>query len=142
VDEYSKRNQSDVTKLEEDISQGKIAEILVFKLLRKMGKNPHGLDFLIYNKQDKTFGADIIVDAGSIHVKSCNGESSLPNSWVFQPKDPLTISPSSTDYLALVVIGQRNYCYLIKALEVVYKPPIKKSLRKKVVYENDINPIL
>lgn len=145
ADEYSKRNQFNIDKIKKDIYYGKIAEFSVFNYLISMGKKPTPPDLNIYDKHDKTFSADMITGTNMIHVKSCLTKTSWANSWVFQPNDKLTISPSNDDYLTLCVININFiYAYLLKALSVLnlYKPAIKKELNKKVIYEQDIKQIL
>lgn len=137
---YKDRKQDDIDKLTMDIYNGKLAEVMVYNYLLRRGKIPRPVDFLIYDVKFKSFDADIHLLGGQrIHVKSCMGGSSFPNSWVFQPEDILVSDPGEEDFLVLVVMGESSsYCYIVGANKVIYREPIKKSLNKKVIYEEDI----
>ena len=143
ISEYSKRNQSDIQKVRLDIYNGKVAEFMVFNHFRLMGYNPTPPDIMIYPPHDKSFDADIKCGKLSIHIKSCLNDSQFPNSWMFQPKDTLVSNPKDIDTLALCVLSDEPYMYLIKANKIkgIYKKPIKASLLKKTLYEQDIRLI-
>jgi len=139
-DEYARRNQHNVSKLRSDIYNGKLAEIMVYTLFFKKGAKPFPIDFLIYDSKNKSFDADIHTRAKNIHVKSCQDDGPFPNSWLFQPWDDLVSNPSEKDILALVVMrkGKPSYCYLMDAKDATYGDPVKKSLNKKVIYEEEL----
>lgn len=145
--EYARRNQSNKEKVINDIANGKYAECLVFDfLLSNKKKEDHiaPVDFMLYPKEHKSYDADIKFNDIQIHVKSCLSSSNYPASWVFQPNDQLTISPSDKDYIALVRQDKEcSFIYLLKAKDIVgfYRDPIKKTLKKKVLYEKDIKQI-
>ena len=139
-DEYGRRNQDNTNKIVSDIYNGKLAEIMVHELFRKKDQKPFPVDFLIYDRFDKSFDADITTKKHKVHVKSCLGDSPFPNSWLFQPNDGLVTKPQKDEILALVVLNKdkSGYCYIIPAAHAVYGDPVKKSLNKKVIYEESL----
>lgn len=148
-DEYAKRNQLDIDKLILDNTQAKIAEIIVHKRMKNNLK-PNQLltpiDFHIYPKELKTYDSDLLlIDNGIIkhfHIKSCQENRLFPNSWLFQPNDPIVIEPKEHDYLVLVLFPLKSleiFAYIIRANEVVYGKAQKQSLNKKVIYESQLN---
>jgi len=137
-DEYARRNQNDINKIVSDIYNGKLAEIMVYRLFKKKKHNPTAIDFLIYDKDEKSFDADMLTTKHNVHIKSCKNDSPFPNSWVFQPWDKLVVDPSDNDIIVLVVMGKKNYCYIIPSTKAVYESPVKKSLNKKVIYEESL----
>ena len=139
VTEYRKRNQLNINKISKDIYYGKIAEILVFNYLISKGKKASPPDFMIYESKMKSFDADIKVEDVNIHVKSCLDSSNFPNSWLFQPNDPLIKQNSDKDILALVVISKKPYVYFRKINTVKFESPVKKSLNKLVIYERSFS---
>ena len=81
-----------------------------------------------------------------MHIKSCTYGTKYPNSWLFQPTDKITTSPSELDMLALVIVEPpKNFsCYFVKALDVLdmYENPMKEELvklGKKMLYESTIS---
>jgi len=137
-DAYAKRQQNDKDKVIQDIYYGKIAEMMLHKKLKELGKHPRPIDFHIYEAKDKSFDCDIQITSSMLHVKSCLNTSAFPNSWLFQPNDPVVTSPTPTDVLALVVLAKDSYCYIGQAFGVSYSNPVKETLNKKVIYENNV----
>jgi len=137
-DAYAKRNQNNQDKVIQDIYYGKVAEMMLHKKLKELGKKPRPIDFHVYEKRDKSFDCDILISSSMVHVKSCLNSSSFPNSWLFQPNDPVVTSPTPTDVLALVVLAKDSYCYIGQAFGVTYSSPMKSSLDKKVIYEDKL----
>lgn len=139
---YDKRNQSNKSKVESDIYIGKMAEFAVWNLLIDQKKSATFPDIGVYPKELKSFDADISSGEIKIHVKSCMDVSQYPNSWVFQPNDPLCISPSDKEFLALVICypDSKFEAYFVSASKLTksYKPPRKEGLDKKVIYEEDL----
>jgi len=142
VNEYQKRNQYNQEKIKKDIYQGKLSEFMVFNFLLNSNKTPYPPDIMVYNKRNKSFDCDLLTtDNVKIHVKSCSNKSRYPNSWLFQPQDPLTIVPKENNFIFLTVLdAEKPYTYIHSAKDVIdwYKPPLKKELNKKVIYEEDI----
>jgi len=142
LDKYKQRNQSDVKKVISDIYIGKMAEFAVWNYLQRDGKDATFPDIMIYSANKKSYDADITAGDVKIHVKSCVAMGVYPISWVFQPNDPVTISPSNKDFLALVSIEDDNSfnAYFVKALDVlkIYEKPKKEGLDKKVIYESTL----
>ena len=138
INEYKNRNQSNINKITQDIYYGKIAEVLVHDYLMDRNKNPSPPDFMIYKSSRKSFDADLKVTGKNIHVKSCVDTSSYPNSWLFQPNDPIIKNISDKDILALVVLSNNPYVYFRTISQSKLSKPLKKSLDKVAIYENDI----
>ena len=137
-DVYAQRQQNDKDKVIQDIYYGKIAEMMLHKKFKELGKHPRPIDFHIYEAKDKSFDCDIQITSSMVHVKSCLNTSAFPNSWLFQPNDPVVTSPTPTDVLALVVLAKDSYCYIGQAFGVSYSNPVKETLNKKVIYENNV----
>jgi len=138
MDAYSRRNQDDKEKVISDIRYGKIAEMMVHRMLMHGRRKPNPVDFHVYGVNQKSYDCDISIPSSMIHVKSCLDSSAFPNSWLFQPNDPVVKKPSSSDILALVILSKESYCYMVGAQQAYYKDPVKKSLNKKVIYEDDV----
>lgn len=141
-EEYANRHQNDSGKLVIDIYNGKLAEYHVFNTLMERRKNPTPPDIMIYEKDKKSFDADITCGLIKVHVKSCREDSPFANSWLFQPNDSLVEHPTDTDYLALCVLGEDPYMYLVKASDMYYNAPAKTNLDKKVIYEDFVKTYL
>lgn len=148
-DEYAKRGQDDLSKLNADIAYGKLSEILVQKYFKSMKVSCSSVDFLIYSKELKSFEPDLYTFPAAnvinnIHVKSCTSKSRFETSWLFQPNDVVTLLPKPNDYFALVVLDTHpmndSYCYFVNANNALelYDKPEKESLNKKVIYEEDL----
>jgi hypothetical protein len=146
-EKYAERNKSDKDKIKSDIYKGKLAEYAVYNFLVANGKQVTSPDIMIYNKHDKSFGADLYVNKTSpLHIKSCMHVDTLNNSWLFQPNDPVTILPSEDDMIAFVIIkpDATFYCYLARATEMIdiYSAPRNPLLRKKAIYESSLIKLL
>ena len=139
--EYKKRNQYNKDKIINDIYIGKSAEFLVYNFLISKQKQLAPPDLTIYKKHKKSYDADLRLKDVNIHVKSHKVNGNFPISWVFQKNDPLLLQRKDNDYLALVVMDKGvNNMYLKKIKDVVFKEPVKESLRKTklCVYESDL----
>jgi len=141
-DMYASRNQTNENKVRADIYLGKLAEYAVFNYLISKGRKCSAPDITIYEAKQKSYDADLYVNGQSpLHVKSCIQAQGYGNSWVFQPNDPLVLSPSEDETIALVVATSDAVfdCYIVKALDVIemYRAPRKIELNKKVLYEED-----
>jgi hypothetical protein len=139
---YASRNQTNENKVRADIYLGKLAEYAVFNYLISKGRKCSAPDITIYEAKQKSYDADLYVNGQSpLHVKSCIQAQGYGNSWVFQPNDPLVLSPSEDETIALVVATSDAVfdCYIVKALDVIemYRAPRKIELNKKVLYEED-----
>jgi hypothetical protein len=141
LEEYKKRNQFDKEKIINDIYNGKVAEFMVYNFLILKQKKVNSPDLNIYEKYNKSYDADLSLQGANIHIKSHNVNSNFPVSWVFQKKDSLITKIKDDDFLALVVMNKEiNYMYLKKISEVIFKEPVKESLKetKLCIYENDL----
>lgn len=134
LDTYANRKQDDFYKVFEDLVIGKVCEFFVFNQL-----NTSYPDLKVYASKDKSFDADLVKDEFNIHVKSCRYKSNFPVSWVFQPNDELVTSPGKEDVLALCTFDKGDInCVTISAKKVKYGEPIKKGLKKKIIYLKDL----
>jgi hypothetical protein len=87
ADAYAKRNQKDLSKIEKDIRNGKIAEQAVHDKLVSLYPNLSLPDFNIYSKKDKSWDPDLKDSSGlRVAVKSQEAASALAygESWVFE----------------------------------------------------------
>jgi hypothetical protein len=144
LSEYEKRNQFDKNKIINDIYNGKKAEFLVYNYLISRQKKLMSPDLNIYEKHEKSYDADLYLYLKdiNIHVKSHKVNGNFTVSWVFQKRDPLLLEKKENDYLALVVMDKDiNYMYLKSIKDVVFKEPVKDSLRKTklCIYESDFS---
>ena len=147
INEYARRNQKNVDKIIQDIIIGKTAEYAVYNYIKSKGKNCSEPDIKIYQKNEKSFDADLYSNNNKIHVKAQSISSSMAfgESWSFQKNDSLTFKPSSDDFICLCIVDglqvdiksfKNASFYLDK-----YKDPILDKLKgiKKVIYNKDIN---
>ena len=141
IDKYTDRGQGVSAIIQRQIYAGKVAEFVVYHYLNDKGKSPSLPDLAIYDKDNKTYYADIFSGTANIHVKCHVANDKYPVSWLFQKSDQLTTKPSENDFLALVVVSkQGNYMYLIPAASVEYGEPKKDQLKenKVAIYESDL----
>ena len=86
LDSYARRNQSNPAKIEKDIRNGKIGEEIAYQHLSS--KLPHLTqpDYSIYDKNKKSWDADLKSGYIKIAVKSQNIDASsiYGKSWIFQ----------------------------------------------------------
>lgn len=141
-DYYAKeRGQADLNKIVRDIYIGKCTEFSVYNLYAEHGCSVPDTD--IYDTYGKSFAGDLTIDSMHIHVKSYY-PSLWYTSWVFDPKDPLTTTPSDKDYLALCDLKEdgSGSVYMVKADKCLhlYKDPIAVRLKgkKKCLYLKDL----
>jgi hypothetical protein len=141
LDEYSRRNQNRVHKILNDIIIGKIAEFGVYKYLSEKHKLEEP-DLKIYEKNNKSFDADLKIVGYDIHVKSQSIEQSerYGVSWSFQKQDKLINNPTQKDVIFLCVVNDLEVIILnygkASKYKSLYGEPIKESLKfsKKVLY--------
>lgn len=161
ADCYAKRNQTDLQKIIQDITIGKMAELGAAQLLSSRGLMHSEPDFAVYSKENKSFGADLIgwKEKGNMtstiwnfHVKSMERNTAIRFglSWSFQAKDSLVRSPHSNDYLVLCEyeqsVAEDGYLVdikaAVKAMDVTdyWKDPKLEKLRgiKKVLYWKEL----
>jgi len=139
IEKYEERNQSNLIKIIDDITIGKYCEFVVYE---ELGTSYP--DVAVYSKKNKSFDADLIKDDFKIHVKACKQGLSLQPSWVFQPEDKLTTTPDKNDVIAFCLFDRGNVefkMYKASKLLSLYRPPIKKNLKKKVIYDIDLQKV-
>ena len=134
-DEYARRNQNDMSKIQRDIYFGKLAEYMVYNNLIERGYIVNEPDVAIYIGYRKSYDADLTAttNAGKIelHVKCHVKNSNFPVSWMFQKNDPLLSKRPINNYLCLVVIEDGEaYMYVCDIRSVSFGEPKKMSLRK------------
>lgn len=105
--EYAKRNQSNLSKIQQDIVVGKIGEWAVMQYLGEGCSEP---DFEIYIGKKKSFDADLVHNGVNVHVKSQSEKSAklYGHSWLFQKRDPLYRKPNPTDLIVGVFVGDTH----------------------------------
>jgi hypothetical protein len=156
VDEYFNRNQTDTTKIWNDIFYGKLAEWGVYFIYLERGRtNIDPPDMRVYQPDKKSFDADLRYGLYNLHVKSQNYKSAVRygDSWILQSKDPLfgyaseydiligcrvTTDENSKDFIegALVEIQLEKPFNKLK----ISKPKLSKfNGTKKAVYLKDNN---
>ena len=140
-DEYARRNQTNTDLIVKQIADGKYCEYIVELDLKKDFTIINGVDVEVYDKQRKSFDADIIVECSDwtqnhYHVKSITRKSAnrFGVSWMFQKQDTITTTPKKEDILALCIIepnGEVDFSYYF-ADEVtgLYRPPKLERLIK------------
>ena len=141
INQYRKRNQSNIEKIKKDILFGKYAEFCVWWNLLLDGWNVQEPDCQVYSNKKKSFDADLTANDGTrFHVKSCNSSSTFPVSWLFQPNDPVTMNPNQNDLFVLCYIENDTYDisgYTMPSTDALgkYRAPISPKLNKKVLYK-------
>lgn len=137
---YQKRGQFNVSKMLNDITQGKLAEVAVYYWLQSRGNKPQEPDFTRLHANQKSYDADIFCNGKKLHVKSMSKyrANKYGCSFLFQKNDPLVINPSPTDYIIFCTIDDLTVQILTfkQASEVEFKEPVKEELKanKMCVY--------
>lgn len=149
IEQYKKRNQSDVEKLIMDHSAGKLGEIAVHCYLKYIKISCSEPDFNIYTN-NKSFEADLHSMENKIHVKSqlTSQAQIFGTSWVFHhdtngSKDPIFINMNGNEFIAFCEIMDDTkiiiHC-IPKSRFIVenqlFDDPLSTKLigKKKVVY--------
>jgi len=145
-DEYARRNQNDMGKIEFDNFIGKMAEIAVWRLSGEQTTEP---DFAIYTKKTrkkKSFEADLFWNNQEIHVKSqeLTQAKRFDTSWLFQKKDKLNAGGE----VVFTVVGEKDGNWTVVVFSVVptdmipafISKPKKQCLQesKWAIYYKDI----
>lgn len=145
LDCYKNRNQNNPSKIQKDISQGKVTEFVVWDYIKKLGLEPTKPDTKVYKKNKKSYKADIKVGRYDLHIKSQSIEQSkkYTESWVFQPEDPLVKTPKKKDIIVLCIINFekneiliKNVIFATNAMDLYKDPKVKYLIEKKVVLYN------
>lgn len=109
-DLYSYRGESRTEKMIEDIVIGTTGEYGVQKYFKDKGFYCTKPDLTIYDKQRKSFDADLYVTNGDktykIHVKS-QGEASKKrygSSWLLQRRDKIVANPADDEFFAFTCV--------------------------------------
>lgn len=107
---YSYRGESRECKMLDDVRIGCIGEWAVSIYLTDMGFECSEPDMNIYEKNKKSFDADLYVDDIHIHVKSQGIESAkrYGNSWLFQRSDSLVSNPDDNEIIAFTNVDLEN----------------------------------
>lgn len=142
TDEYSKRNQKNFDKVKKDIAIGKIAEFGVYFIFLEQGITDISIpDISIYNKNKKSFNADLTCNKINLHIKTqtVDAAKKFGVSWLFQKNDPLVIRPQDNDYFIGTEYNEENFEVKIllskKAKDLKYdKPVLEKLFSKTCVY--------
>ena len=85
----------------EDLISGAMAEIAVYKLLKRSGINVAKPDFTIHATRQKSYDADLTDGIHQFHVKGQTLESrqKYGASWIMQRTDPILAKPIRLNYL-------------------------------------------
>jgi hypothetical protein len=161
-DQYARRNQFNVNKIEKDIKIGKIGEECVYLSLSESNYNLTKPDHEIYSKENKSWDTDL-KDLNSdvrISVKTQDIEQSYAygESWVFQGNfnskvktdydKEVFLNKNPNHYAAFVLLNVPKRIATIKAIVKIdwlldnslFKPMQKQSLQgnKSAVYFDDL----
>lgn len=132
----------------EDIVIGALAEIAVYKLLRKNDIKVGKPDFAIYSAGDKSFDADLSDSKRKFHVKGQSVKSAklYGSSWLMQRTDPIICKPESGNYLVptnvdlslneVTIFGIYNVKTIVDK-ECIGAPKLEWLARTKVAIYND-----
>jgi len=103
---YSYRGESRVEKMIEDIVYGTVGEWGAYKYLRKCGVEVSKPDMEIYEKQRKSFSADLFNNKYSYHIKSqgVNSKNKYGSSWLLQRRDKIVTNPGEFDYFIFCTV--------------------------------------
>lgn len=150
IDAYRRRNQTDVTKIIDDIYVGKLGEFAAYNFLKHGRRELAAPDVEIYGARKKSFAADLVTTTHKYHVKTMKRESAerYGLSWSFQIQDPLVKNPAINDVLALCeeINGEIDIKCFVRASRVcgLYtKPKLAKLHNIKVVLMwDDVEKVL
>lgn len=108
--EYTRRGEADGKKIQQDIMIGAAGELAAFKYLKECGVLVDKPDFKIYDKNAKSFSADIVGKKYKFHVKSQGIESQkrYGNSWLLQRTDKVVTDPSEFEYFIFCNVDLPN----------------------------------
>lgn len=88
ADKYARRNQNNVSKIMDDIRNGKLAEEFVYQKLVEIYPNISTPDYTIYDKKKKSWDPDLKDPKVPIRVavksQEIKSEIAYGRSWVFQ----------------------------------------------------------
>lgn len=144
---YAYRGESRVDKIISDIVIGKTAEVGVMTYLKNLGYGCSKPDFSIYERQRKSFDADLYTDCGlQIHVKAQGlvSHKRYGASWLLQKSDKITSKPSTKDYMIMVLVDGQD-CTILGVCRVADIVPCLGEPRvpsyrhtKKALYLEDL----
>lgn len=129
---YRTRNQTNISKILQDIIQGKVAEIAVYYWLQDRGNKLLQPDFDLHHK--KTYEPDIECNGQRLHVKSMSKyrADKYGKSWLFQKNDPLTTNPQYNDYIVLCIVDDLTVDIVAceKVRTSIFTTPILEKLKE------------
>jgi hypothetical protein len=111
---YKYRGEQNKEKMRQDIIIGKMAELGVQKFLKS--SKP---DFTIYERNKKSYSADLRLGNLRIHVKSQSEDSvrKYGHSWLFQRTDNIVRKATPWDILVLTCVNERKReVYILKMI--------------------------
>lgn len=105
-DLYKIRGENNLSKIEQDIVTGAVAELAVYNFFRRNKIKTTKPDMTIYDKKKKSFKADLRSTEYNIHVKAQTFESAnkYGASWLFQKEDKLFKNPSDNELLVFCLV--------------------------------------
>jgi hypothetical protein len=158
---YAKRGQFNKDKIQDQISTGKMGEIVAYKTIKKEIPTIGKPDFKIYEAKNKTWDCDLIDSDNDIKIlvktQDCSSAVKYGQSWIFQysngknrgGKDKsVFVSPEDNYYVCFVMmdvpdgVGRVLSVCSVKNLvsNQLFKDPICKKLVgiKKAIYYKDL----
>lgn len=105
-DLYEKRGEKNLSKIEQDIITGAVAELAVYNFFRRNKIKTTKPDMTIYEKKKKSFSADLRSTKYNIHVKAQSFKSAnkYGASWLFQKEDKLFKEPSDNELIVFCLV--------------------------------------
>ena len=153
---YSKRNQTNETKIIEDIYIGKMGEVATYLYFKSLNLPCTAPDFEIYEAKQKSYSADLKQEDKYVHVKSQSMASSRRYgvSWILQCRkgdsDKLFKNCTDKDYISFCVEVEGGIDLLgIMPIQELFKNNLFKEPKleyfkgiKKALYWNDIKKFI
>ena len=162
TDKYANRNQFNIYKIIDDITNGKLAEEAVWQKVSQIYPNLSKPDYNIYDKKQKSWDPDLkdpsILLSVAVKSQEIKSEIAYGRSWVFQYREGSRydcdkgifgqIDNNENRYVSFVTLNIPRRCGEIHAIVKVqwlhdnklFKPMKKQSLQnnKIAVYFDDL----
>jgi len=152
LDYYKTRGQENADKIKQDIYNGRLAELAVYKHYHGLEGCQIGMpDFNVYDGSNKSYEADLFFTFNekkyNLHVKSQHIDQAnrFGSSWSFQKNDSLTTRPVKEDMVCLCKVINKTTVEIMKPIKAtkligVYGEPKLERLKhsKAVLYWKDL----
>ena len=148
ADEYKRRGEARISKIEQDILTGALGEHAAYEYLLSKNLKVSEPDLAIYDKKSKSFSADLQAAEGLFHVKAQTQESAdkYGFSWLCQKQDKILKQPKADEFF--IFAGVKEDLVDLKAIvlvqdiidnELISEPKVWKYRHSKVaLYLDDI----